>query len=194
MVRDLTKKINSSFLSCEKDAETIIKKLFVDEGKYSDKLKKLLVIQTKDCLAEGPNAQKYKEIVDKLSVSDLMERGYISLVPKVKSLEHEEVKSYIIIRFDNFAPNVENPYFRDCTVSFDIFCHSDYWDIGDYQLRPYKIAGYIDGLLNRTKLSGIGTFNFFSGQQVVLDEHLSGFSLVYNAVHGNDDTIPPKGV
>ena len=111
----------------------------------------------------------------------------------MKSLEHEEVKSYIIIRFDNFAPNVENPYFRDCTVSFDIFCHSDYWDIGDYQLRPYKIAGYIDGLLNRTKLSGIGTFNFFSGQQVVLDEHLSGFSLVYNAVHGNDDTIPPKG-
>ena len=190
MIKDLTKKINSSFLSCEKDVETILKKLFVEEGKHSDILKKLLVIQTKDCLT---NNSKYKEIIDNISVSDLIEQGYISLVPKVKSLEHEEVKSYVIIRFDNFAPNLENPHFRDCTVSFDIFCHTDHWDIGDFQLRPYKIAGYIDGILNGTKLSGIGTFNFFSGQQVALNENLAGFCLIYNALHGSDDKIPPRG-
>jgi len=40
----------SSFLSCEKDLETILRKLFVESQPYSDKLKKLLVINTKDCL------------------------------------------------------------------------------------------------------------------------------------------------
>lgn len=189
MIRDLTKKIKSSFLSCEKDAETILKKLFVTEGKYSDILKKLLVIQTKDCLNEN---QKYKEIIDSISVSDLIEQGYVSLVPKVKSLEHDSVKAYIIISFDNFTEDATNPQYRDCLVSFDILCHTDYWDIGDYRLRPYKIAGYIDGLLDGERLSGIGTFNFFSGNRIVLNESLAGFTLTYLATHGNDDNLPRK--
>lgn len=61
----------------------------------------------------------------------------------------------------------------------------------DYQLRPLKIAGYIDGLLNECKLSGIGTFNFLGCNQIVLDENLSGYTLSYLAVHGSDDQIPP---
>ena len=43
-------------------------------------------------------------------------------------------------------------------VNFDIICHTDYWNLGDYRLRPLKIAGYIDGILNKSKLTGIGTF------------------------------------
>ena len=40
MKRDtiITKPIKSSFYSCEKDAETIIKKLFVSSNPYSDDL------------------------------------------------------------------------------------------------------------------------------------------------------------
>ena len=41
---------NSSFLSCEKDIEMILRKLFVESAPYSDILKRLLVINTKDCL------------------------------------------------------------------------------------------------------------------------------------------------
>ena len=40
---------NSSFLSCEKDTESIVNKLFVESRPYSDELKRLLVINTKDC-------------------------------------------------------------------------------------------------------------------------------------------------
>ena len=40
----LAKPIKSSFLSCEKDAEEIIKKLFVSSQPYSDLLKRLLII------------------------------------------------------------------------------------------------------------------------------------------------------
>lgn len=183
----------SSFLSCEKDYETILKKLFITSKPYSDILKKLLVINTPDCLDEDSENQiEYKKIIDSMSLKQLRDKGYIKLEPKIRMGEHEEVKSYIIIAFDNFSPNVTNPYFRDCTVSFDIICHTDYWDIGDYRMRPLKIAGYIDGLLSECKLSGIGTFNFLGCNQLILNEDLSGYTLMYRAVHGNDDKLPSK--
>ena len=53
---------NSSFLSCEKDAEAIIKKLFVDSRPYSDELKRLLLINTKDCLLDKTNPAYIKRL------------------------------------------------------------------------------------------------------------------------------------
>lgn len=130
MKRDLIvppSQFKSSFLSCEKDYETILKKLFITSKPYSDILKKLLVINTPDCLDEDSENQiEYKKIIDSMSLKQLRDKGYIKLEPKIRMGEHEEVKSYIIIAFDNFSPNVTNPYFRDCTVSFDIICHTDY--------------------------------------------------------------------
>jgi hypothetical protein len=35
--------------------------------------------------------------------------------------------SYVIISFDNFTTNVENPEFRDNIITFDIICHYDQW-------------------------------------------------------------------
>lgn len=191
MKRDtiMTKPIKSSFYSCEKDAEAIIKKLFVSSKPYSDELKRLLVINTKDCLDKSNG--NYQKIVENTSVKELMESKYITLVPKLKMKEHEEVKSYIIITFDNFSPT-ENPEYRDCVVSFDIICHTDYWDLGNYALRPLKIAGIIDGILDDCKLSGIGTFQFMGLNQLVLSEDLSGYTLMFEATHGNDDRLAPK--
>jgi hypothetical protein len=53
-------------------------------------------------------------------------------------------------------PNTNNPYYLDYTISFDIISNLDYWDIGNFRLRPLMIAGYIDGILNGSRLSGIG--------------------------------------
>ena len=144
MKRDLVNlNLKSSFQSVEKDIELILKKLFVENKPLSDDLKKLLIINTKDCLDEV-NASKYKTLIDNMKLKNLREEGYIRLEPKLKFTEHEEVKSYLILSLDNFTPNESNPEFRDCTVSFDIICHTDYWDIGNYRLRPIKIAGIID--------------------------------------------------
>lgn len=189
MKRDtiMTKPLKSSFLSCEKDAETIIKKLFVTSQPYSNELKRLLVINTKDCL-DNFN-ENYRKIVENTSVKELMEGKYITLVPKIKLKEHEEVKSYIVLSFDNFS-ETSNPEYRDCTVSFDIFCHTDYWDLGNYRLRPLKIAGIIDGILNHTKLSGIGELQFLGLNEIVLNDDLLGYTLLFQATHGNDDTLP----
>ena len=176
----------SSVLSCEKDIETIIKKLFVDSKPYSDILKRLLLINTSDCLNDMTN-QIYIDKIKNTSVADLSKEGYVRLNPKITFGENEEVKNYIVISFDNFTPNSSNPYYRDCVVMIDILCHTDYWDLGNYRLRPLKIAGYIDGILNNTKLSGIGKFQFAGCNELVLSETLSGYCLVYTATHGADD-------
>ena len=176
----------SSFLSCEKDTESIIRKLFVDSKPHSDMLKRLLLINTPDCLNDMTN-QVYIDKIKNTSIKDLREQGYIRLEPKIKLNENEEIKSYIVISFDNFVPNATNPEFRDCVVMFDIICHTDYWDVGNFRLRPLKIAGYIDGILNGCKLSGIGKFQFAGCNELVLDNNLSGYCLMYSANHGSDE-------
>ena len=181
---------SSSFLSCEKDIEEILKKLFISSKPYSDKLKRLLVINTKDCLEN--DSEIVKEKINSITLPKLRKEGYIKLEPKLKFGEHEEVKAYLIIACDHFTPNSTNPYYRDCNVTFDIICHTDYWDLGNYRVRPIQIAGYIDGILNGTRLSGIGRFEFLGCSQLVLNEELSGYTLMYRAVHGNDDKLPPQ--
>ena len=177
----------SSFLSCEKDTEAIIRKLFVESRPYSDLLKRLLVINTKDCLNDMTNP-KYLEILKNTSVQDLHDKGYLRFSPKIELGENEEVKSYIRISYDHFTPS-KNPQFRDCIVEIDIICHPEYWDLGNYRQRPIKIAGFIDGILNNNKLSGIGTLQFAGCNEIILDENLAGYCLMYMAVHGSDDYI-----
>ena len=190
MKKDIyTNKFNSSFLSFEKDIETILRKLFIESNPYSEILKRLLVINTKDCL-DNLESPAIKEKLKQMSLAKLRQEGYIKLEPKIAMPEHEEVKSYIIVSCDNFSPNNDNPYYRDCTVNFTIVCHLDCWDLGNYRIRPLKIAGFIDGILNEAKLSGIGTFNFVGCDEVVYNEDLAGYTLIYRAVHGNDDKIP----
>ena len=180
----------SSFLSCEKDLETILRKLFVESQPYSDQLKKLLVINTKDCLDKTNLI--YKNAIKDMSLAKLREEGYIKFEPKIPMSQHEQVKSYLIFSFDNFKTNASNPQFRDCNVYIDVLCHTNYWDLGDFRTRPLKICGYIDGILNNSRLSGIGTFQFIGCNELVLDETLSGYTLSYEAIHGTDDVLPSQ--
>jgi hypothetical protein len=196
MRKDLVKpSIKSSFLACEKDTETILRKLFIESRPYSDTLKKLLAINTKDCLtATGERAQTMQQHINTMNLKTLLDKQYIRLQPKITFNEHEEVKSYILISFDNFTPNATNPEYRDCTVAFDIVCHTDYWELNNFQQRPLKIVGYIDGILNDTRLSGIGKFHFMGCKRLILNEDLSGYTLMYRAVHDvdGDDKIPAE--
>ena len=188
MKKDLAiKELKSSFLSVEKDIGTIINKLFIESRPYSDMLKRLLMINTKDCLENQTDI--CRELISSTSVKDLKEKGYIRIIPKLDFGEHEEVKSYILITMDNFTPNAENPEFRDCTITFYVICHTKYSDLGDYRIRPLKICGYIDGILDKTRLSGIGILNFVGANQLILSEELQGYTLMYRAVHGSDDTL-----
>lgn len=170
----------SSFLSCEKDQELIWKKLFIENRPYSDLLKRLLVINTPDCL-DTTNVQ-YKDIISKYNVGRLRREKYLRVVPRMDIEEFSEVKSYITLTFDDFVPS-NNPQYRDSAISFMIICHFDEWELDDYKLRPFQIAGYIDGILNNAKLTGIGELNFLSASELPLNEHLGGVLLRYYATH-----------
>lgn len=194
--------LTSSFLFCKRDAQAIIKLLFVDSDPYSNYLKRLLVINEKDCLDNTNNV--YNDKIKEMSPRQLIKHGYIRLQPRLRFPQHEDVKSYILVTFDNFAPGDYNPSYVDYNITFDIFCNIDAWSLTDYSIRPLEIAGYIDGIfnfLNKERLnlsnsarvlSGIGQLELRGCNQIVLDQHLSGYSLTYRLVHlpSDQDKIP----
>lgn len=185
MQRNSLPPIQSSFLSCEKDTELILNRLFIDGKQYSRWLKRLLIINNKDCLDK--NITKYDDIVDKFSVSDLIDKQYIRTTPRLELNEHEDVQSYILLNFDNFTTNSVNNQFRDCIINFDIICHTKQWDLNDLRVRPLMIAGYIDGILNLGKLSGVGETVFLGCNELILDQNLAGYTLSYQVVHFSED-------
>ena len=201
---DVTKirPIHSSFFSCAQDTETILKELFIKSGQYSDKLKRLLVINNPDCLDK--DNQKYQDLIDSKPLSVLRKEGYVRTNPKIARKEFQNIKSFILLTFDNFSSNSIDPKFLDCTVNFDIICYDDEWDLDNFQIRPIAIAGYIDGILNslsdnnkvdwqnrnsssRVKLSGMGEYYFLGLNLVVLNEDISMYTLSYRALHFTQD-------
>lgn len=170
----------SSFLSMEKDTGIIINEIL-----KNNRLKKLLYYTTSDAM-EKPNLTE-DESLSLLGTN-------IKIVPKL--YVDGSVLNYILINFDNFTPS-ENPEFRDNTIQFDIICHFDQWNLKDYALRPYKIAGEIDSMFNLKKLTGIGYLEFMGATQIVLTDEFAGLCLMYRTVHGGEDekympTYPDK--
>lgn len=201
---DVTKirPIHSSFFSCGKDTETILKELFVKSGTYSDRLKRLLIVNNPDCL--DMSNQKYQKLIDSKSLSILRKQGYIRTNPKIARKEFEEIKSFILLTYDNFSSNAVDPKYMDCTLNFDIICYDDEWDLDNFQIRPIVIAGYIDGILNsisndnkiawqnrgtssNVKLSGMGEYYFLGLNLVVLNQDISMYTLSYRALHFTED-------
>ena len=64
--RITSSQFSSSFLSCEKDIEEILRKLFISSRPYSDKLKRLLLINTKDCLDNEESLVIKQKLEEKL--------------------------------------------------------------------------------------------------------------------------------
>lgn len=164
----------SSFLVLEKDFEKVINKML-----SNPRLLKLLHYREANALLQNNLTPK-----EKLALI-----GHeIKIVPKLDI--EKECPIFVVISFDNFTPNVKNNLFRDCTVNFDIFCHPDHWNLGNFQLRPYKIAGEIDAMFNNQKMTGIGTLQFVGANNLVLNDQLMGLTLIYRSIQSTEDTIP----
>ena len=161
----------SSFLAQEKDLELITNMML-----KNDRFKRLLHYTTKDAL-DKPNLNKAESL-------SLFGKN-IKIVPKLYI--DGSVLSYVIISFDNFTPNATNPEFRDNIISFDIICHFEQWQLKDFQLRPYRIAAEIDTMFNGKHLTGIGDLEFLGANQIILNDEFAGLSLMYSAIHGEED-------
>jgi hypothetical protein len=161
----------SAFMSVEKDLTIITDKILQDE-----RLKKLLFYTSRDALRKP-------KLTDEQSI-ELFGKN-IKIVPKLYI--DGSVLTYIIISFDNFTTNTTNPQFRDNTVTFDIVCHFNQWQLEDFQLRPYRIAAELDTLFNNQRLTGIGLFQFLGCTQIILNDEFAGLTLMYSAIHGGED-------
>ena len=162
----------SSFLSVEKDMELISNMIF-----KNTRLQRLLYYTRPDAL-EQPNLNDDQQL-------ELFQKN-IKIVPRLYI--DGSVLNYIIISFDNFTPNASNPEFRDNIISFDIICHFDQWQLKDsFQLRPYRLAAEIDTMLNGQRLTGIGKLDFLGANQLLLNDEFAGISLMYSAIHGDED-------
>lgn len=162
---------HSSFLSIEKDMGLIVDYILKNEN-----LKKLLYYTTKDC-------EKQPKLTEDQSL-ELFGKN-IKIVPQLQV--DGEILNYIIVNFDNFTPNANNPEFRDNIIEFDIICHFDQWNLQDFRLRPYQIAAELDSMLDEQHLTGIGTLNFLGANQLVLNSEFAGLCLMYAAIHGGED-------
>lgn len=196
------KPLYSSFMNCEKDVEKILEALFVKTKPYSDILKRLLIINNPDCLDK--DNEEYQKMIDSKTLRDLIKEGYVRLNPKIPRKEHENIKSYLLISFNNFSMNKTSAEFRDCQIDFDVICYLDAWCLDEYMIRPLKICGCIDGILNsitdenkayltgggnNIKLSGIGEYKFITCNQVILNEDLSMYSLSYKGTYFSEDSV-----
>lgn len=168
----------SSFLAVDKDMELLVN-LFLK----NERLKKLLYYDTPKALDQSNVSQEE---------SLKMFGNQIKIVPKLKVDQPEFC--YIIISFDNFTPNMTNTEFRDNTITFDIVCHFDQWNLGNFALRPYKIAAEIDSMLNNKKLTGIGTLQFLGANQIVLSDEFAGLTLMYQTIHAYDGEDTKKAL
>ncbi len=163
----------SSFLALEKDMEILVKMMLGNE-----RLKKLLYYSTPDCLTK-PNLTMDETI-------DLVKnKRMIRMVPKVKI--DGSVKNYVVINFDDFVSNPQNPEFRNNLIKIDVICHYSQWELGDFQLRPYRIAAEIDTMLNHKRLTGIGEIDFLAAKRMTLTDEFIGLCLIYEIVHGGED-------
>ena len=160
----------SSFLSLEKDMGIILNKIL-----DNPRILRLLYYTSKDAL-DKPNLNDDQ-------ILELLEKN-IKIVPKIKV--DKEVINYLIVSFNNFIES-SNPEFRDNIIEFDIICHLDNWQLKDFQLRPFKIAGELDSMFNKVKLTGIGLLEFLSAQERVLSDEYAAICLKYIAYHGGED-------
>ena len=161
----------SSFLSAEKDMNII-----VDRIMKNDRLKKMLHYTSRDCL-DRP------KLTDE-QTAELFGKN-IKIVPKL--YVDGSVLNYIIVSFDNFTRNGQNPEFRDNIIEFDIICHFDQWHMKDFELSPYKIAAELDTMFNEQRLTGIGKLEFLGANQMILTDEYAGLCVMYQAIHGEED-------
>lgn len=163
----------SSFLALEKDMEILVGLMIQNE-----RLKKLLYYTTSDCLMK-PN------LTEEETYDLFKNKKMIRMVPKIKI--DGSVKNYIVINFDDFVTNPQNPEFRNNLIKIDIVCHYSQWELKDFQLRPYRIAAEIDSMLNHKRLTGIGDVEFLAAKRITLTNEFIGLCLIYEIIHGEED-------
>ena len=158
-------KESESFKNVEKDLGYIISRIASDE-----KIMKLLSLQENK--SENLSAKEKKQILEEC----------VYIVPNIQSL-NDKGWSCISVQFNNFTKNGENPEYRDKMLIFNVLCGFDTWNMGDFKLRPYQIAGRLDVLFDKKPLANSYSIRFLTAQNTIVDDDVAGISLVYEVIY-----------
>lgn len=163
----------SSFASVENTLSKVVERLM-----KNDRLKRLLYYTDRHALGlpRLNQEQSYSLLNHQLRI-----------VPKL-TIEHD-AKPFVIISLDNFVPFEDQTTFRSFQLSFDILVPFEFWQLDNFKLRPYAIAGEIDGMINNDFVIGTQVADFQGAKQLILNESLGGLSLFYNVETYKDDKI-----
>ena len=176
MKKNLYEYPKSSFLGMAKDTALIIDKILSNKN-----VLKLLYYTSADWKSQPDlNAEQIKSLFTEKQISN---------VPKI--VVDREKMNYLRITYDSFTPNATNTFYKDHIVELKIICHFDDWDLNDFELRPYRIAGELDAMLEGQHLTGIGELTFLGAEQDVYDNEYGGVTLRYLAIRGNEDKVNP---
>jgi hypothetical protein len=153
-----------NFTSLAVDLQIVVNKIV-----KNDNICKLLYYNSPDALSQ-PNLTPEQK-------SELMNKN-IKVVPVLE--KDNETSNLIIVQFDKFIPNeTDATTYIEFIISFDIFCYSKNWILDDYMLRPYKIMSELNTMFNMSKLRSSGPINFIGASSLLINENLSGYSLMY---------------
>lgn len=115
-VGEVFDKPESSFLIVEKDVKLIAEKMLSNQ-----RLLKYLHYRDPNPLQQPSlTAREKLELIN----------HEIRIVPKYDI--EKKCPNIVVITFNNFTPNANNPKFRNCILCFDILCHPDHWNLGDF--------------------------------------------------------------
>jgi len=166
-IREMMLLNQANFSTVAKDLEDLVSKIFSNQ-----KILKLLYYNTSDCL-NNP------DIVDN-NILNIIARDNIRIIPRLTIPEN--LGSYIIITFDQFTPNIENPQYMDNMLLIDVLCPTDLWIMDNYMLRPFKIMHEINLLVDKRKFNGIGNVNFIGANLLNLGDY-TGYQLAYSVIN-----------
>lgn len=140
----------------------------------NDKFCKLLYYDSIDALNKDKLTNEQK---------DNLINTRLRTVPNIQF--DDTVRSFIIIGFDDFTQNLNNPEFIDQTVSITLYCHKDIWHLKEGKLRPFMLLNEIHQELFKSKLFGIGRLWLGAGGLSILSPEMSGYIIKYNVINYN---------
>jgi len=166
-IRDMMGLNQANFSTVEKDFSVLIGKIFENQN-----LLKLLYYNDADCLSKP-------DITDNNILNEISQEN-VRIVPNLKVPKNEG--SYLIITFDQFSPNLNNPEFLDNSILIDVLCPVDLWVMDSYMLRPFKIMHEINSFIDKRKFNGIGKVNFLGSALLNLEDYV-GYQLIYSVIN-----------
>lgn len=111
---------------------------------------------------------------DRLS---LIKDYYITLVPLIP--KEEEVKSYLIISFDDFTPIEATHKGMDYMMTIDVLCHKELWMMDGLCPRPYLIMDELKKEFHMAKLDTWGPAVFMGASNLLMNDNYMGFTMMF---------------